>query len=180
MRELLIRPAHYEDAPALQELIEASVRALSVGFYDARQIESALRHIFGIDSQLIADATYFLVEVEGKIVGCGGWSKRQTLFGGDQLKAEQSDSLLDPATDAARIRAFFVHPAWARQGIGKQIIATCERAAREAGFSRLQLAATLPGEPFYAALGFTTTEHFELQLPDGMPLPLAKMVKCLP
>lgn len=177
---MLIRPATHADIPALQQLIPASVRALSVSYYSPQQIESALTYIFGIDSQLIADATYFVVEYENRIVGCGGWSKRQTLFGGDQSKAEQSDPLLNPATDAARIRAFFVHPQQARKGIGKLIIEACEAAARQAGFSRLELAATLSGEPFYLRLGYTSTEHFEIQLPDGEPFPLARMEKYLP
>lgn len=175
----IIRPATPADIPALQQLIPESVRALSASYYNSQQIESALIYIFGIDSQLIADATYFVVEVGTEIVGCGGWSKRQTLFGGDQSKAEQSDSLLNPATDAARIRAFFVHPQHARKGIGKLIIEACERAALAAGFTKLELAATLPGEPFYLTLGYTTTEHFEIQLPDGEPFPLARMVKYL-
>lgn len=177
---MLIRTATGADITALQALIPASVRSLSAGFYDARQIESALTHVFGIDSQLIADATYFVAEDDGLIVGCGGWSKRQTLFGGDQSKAERGDPLLDPATDAARIRAFFVHPTHARKGIGKRIIEACEKAARQAGFRTLELAATLPGVPFYLMLGYTTTEQFEYQLADGVPFPLARMVKHLP
>ena len=151
---LTVRLARPDDLPALRELIPASVRALSQGYYTPAQIEGAIRHVFGTDTQLIADGTYYVAEAEGTVVGCGGWSRRRTLYGGDQMKAE-ADPLLDPATEAARIRAFFVHPDWARRGIASQIIDACVEAARDAGFQRLELMATLPGEPLYRAFGFT-------------------------
>lgn len=173
---LEVRLATEGDVPRLCQLIPDSARALSNGYYTERQIESAIAHIFGVDSQLIADGTYFVVTDDEVIVGCGGWSKRRTLYGGDQMKGEVDD-LLDPATDAARIRAFFVDPNWARRGIGRRIIEACEAAARREGFQRMELGATLPGEPLYAAMGYAVTERFEIPMPDGEVLPAAHMVK---
>jgi GNAT superfamily N-acetyltransferase len=152
--------------------------ALSAGYYTDQQIQSALVHVFGLDSQLIADRTYYVVTAEDQIVGCGGWSKRKTLYGGDQMKGAV-DELLDPAHDAARIRAFFVHPSWARKGIGRSIINVCEEAARAEGFRSMELGSTLPGEPLYAAMGYTVTERFDIAMPDGVTLPGAHMVKSL-
>jgi GNAT superfamily N-acetyltransferase len=134
--------------------------------------------MFGIDSQLIVDGTYFVAETEGEIVGCGGWSRRRTLFGGDQWKSAEDDRL-DPTAEAGRIRAFFVHPGWARRGIGRSIIQKCEQAARDEGFTRLELVATLPGEPLYAALGYTATERIDIPLPQGETLPAVRMGKNL-
>ena len=173
-----IRLAAEQDIPFLKALIPQSVRALSEGYYTAAQVESALVHIFGVDSQLIADGTYYSAVSGDEIVGCGGWSKRKTLFGGDQMKSNE-DNLLDPTVDPARIRAFFVHPQWARQGIGKRIILTCEAAARQDGFQRMELAATLPGEPLYAALGYQVVKRFEVAMADGEVLPVAQMAKVL-
>lgn len=176
---LQIRLARADEIPALEQLIARSVRALSVGYYTPRQIELALIHVFGVDSQLIADGTYFVVEVEGELAACGGWSKRRTLYGGDQMKAG-ADNLLDPRIEAARIRAFFVDPAFARRGIGKQLIEACEAAARAAGFTRLEMGATLPGEPLYAAVGYRAIEHLSAPLPEGESLPIIRMEKLLP
>ena len=162
----------------MERLIAASVRALSVDFYTSEQIESALVHVFGVDTQLIADGTYFVAELDGQIVGCGGWSKRTTLFGGDQAKAGE-DNLLDPTIDPARIRAFFIHPNFARRGIGKQIIEACEQAAAAAGFRQLEMAATLPGEPMYLRVGYVALERFDLPFPNGVSLPLVRMGKNL-
>lgn len=173
-----LRLARVADIPALQQLIAQSVRQLSAGYYTPEQIESALVHVLGIDTQLITDGTYFVVELDGQIVGCGGWSKRKTLFGGDQMKAGE-DNLLDPTSEPARIRAFFVHPDFARRGIGKQIITACERAATAAGFRQLELAATLPGEPMYVAAGYEAVERWGHRLPDGVVLPLVRMKKLL-
>ena len=175
---ITVRLATENDIPSLQELIPISVRALSAGSYTDRQIESALVHVFGVDSQLIADGTYYVAVANEQIIGCGGWSKRQTLYGGDQMKGE-ADPLLDPAHDAARIRAFFVHPAWTRRGIGRRIIEACEAAARQDGFRRMELGSTVPGEPLYAAMGYTITTRFEIPMPDGESLPGAHMVKSL-
>src|SRR5690242_6221398 len=125
---MTIRCATADDTPALQQLIALSARGLSIGFYTAAQTESAIKYVFGVDTQLVADQTYFVVEDEDGIIACGGWSKRNTLYGGDQFKAEV-DPLLDPATDPARIRAFFVHPGKARRGVGQLLIKACEQAA---------------------------------------------------
>jgi GNAT superfamily N-acetyltransferase len=170
-----LRLAALTDLPSLRALIPASVRDLSRDYYTEAQIESAIRYVFGPDTQLIADGTYFVAEIEGSIlVGCGGWSKRRTLYGGDQAKATE-DPLLDPAQEPARIRAFFVHPAWARRGIASQIMDACVEAARAAGFRALELVATLPGEPLYRAFGFEALEHIEAVLPDGVTVPFIRM-----
>ncbi len=173
---MLIRKATIEDIPTLERLIPRSARELSAGYYTSEQIEAAIVHVFGVDSQLILDGTYFVAEMEGRIVGCGGWSKRRTLYGGDQMKSA-IDPLLDARTEPARIRAFFIDPQWARRGIGSQIIKACEEAARDAGFSALDLVATLPGEPLYKAFGYEVIERFDLALPDDVMLPLARMRK---
>jgi len=174
-----IRLATKEDIPALQKLIHASVAGLSLQYYSPAQIGSGLLHIFGVDTQLILDATYFIADVDRQIAGSGGWSKRKTLFGGDQSKSAELDPLLDPATEAARIRAFYVHPQWSRKGIGSLILNACEEAAREAGFSKVELAATLPGEPFYSARGYESAEEIRLDTPDGESLPALRMTKRL-
>jgi predicted N-acetyltransferase YhbS len=173
-----LRVATEEDRPALNALIDASVRGLSQGHYTPAQIESALVYVFGVDSQLIADGTYFVVEHDGQIVGAGGWSKRKTLYGGDQSKADD-DPLLDPAHDAAHIRAYYVHPDWARKGIGGRIMRACEAAARAAGFMRLDLGSTVQGEQFYRAMGYEVSERLEIAMPDGTALPYAEMTKTL-
>src|SRR5215207_2018831 len=176
--EFTIRESTVEEIPVLQKLIPESARKLSAGYYTPQQIESANKYIFGVDTQLIADRTYYIVESAHQIVGCGGWSRRKTLYGGDQMKAEQ-DPLLDPSKDAGRIRAFFVHPAWARKGIGRRIIQACEEAARADGFTKMELGATVPGEPLYAALGYEVTDRFEIPMADGTTLPAAHMKKQL-
>jgi N-acetylglutamate synthase-like GNAT family acetyltransferase len=174
-----IRLATIEDVPALQQLIRESVVALGAGYYTPEQIASALSHVFGVDTQLIADGTYFVVEVDNEIVASGGWSKRKTLFGGDQMKSGQVEALLDPASEAARIRAFYVHPRWARRGLGSKLIAACEDAARAAGFSRIELLATLPGEPLYTANGYEKAEATEIVTPNGERLPAFRMTKSI-
>lgn len=176
--DISLRVAVITDVPTLQALIPESARELSKHYYSVQQIESAIRHIFGVDTQLIADQTYYVAEAAGQIVGCGGWSKRNTMFGGDQMKTAQ-DPLLDPHKDAGRIRAFFVHPDWARKGIGRRIIQACEDAARDDGFARMELVATRPGEPLYAAMGYEVTRRVEQPMTDGTTLPLAPMKKSL-
>ena len=171
-----LRTATEADVPELRHLIAASVRGLSAGFYTPEQVESALVHVFGPDTQLIADGTYFVIEENGAIAASGGWSRRRTHYGGDQMKGDE-DPLIDPATEAARIRAFFVHPAWSRRGFGRMLFDTCLAAARAAGFRRLELTATLPGEPLYTALGFVVSERFALPLPGGVELPLTRMTR---
>jgi GNAT superfamily N-acetyltransferase len=176
---LQLRPATAADVPALCRLIEESVRALSAGYYTPAQVESALRHVFGPDTQLIEDQTYYVVEGEaGELMAAGGWSGRRTLYGGDQMKAAD-DPLLDPATEPARIRAFFVHPNWARRGLGRRLFEHCAANAARAGFRALELMATLPGEPLYLALGFTAVERVVAALPDGESLALVRMARPL-
>jgi len=177
--QISIRRAQPEDTPALEQLLRRSVRELSAGYYTPRQIESALLYVFGVDTQLVADGTYFVAELtdeNNRIVGCGGWSKRRTLYGGDQMKSGEDD-LLDPATEAARIRAFFIDPDFARRGIGRRLIDACEKAATDAGFKRFELGATLPGEPLYAAVGYTAIKRVEHAMPDGEVLPVVIMQK---
>lgn len=172
------RLATIGDLPALVELIPASARALSRGFYTEAQTEAAIRYIFGPDTRLIADGTYYVVEEDGVLAGCGGWSRRRTLYGGDQTKAGD-EALLDPKTEPAKIRAFFVHPDFARRGVGSAILDACLEAARAAGFGRIELASTLPGVPFYLALGFEECEPMEAPMPDGTALPIIRMERAL-
>jgi GNAT superfamily N-acetyltransferase len=169
-----LRLAQPTDVADLETLIVRSARALSVGYYTPTQAEAAVQHVFGVDSQLIADRTYFVIETDGRMVACGGWSRRRTLFGGDRVKSD-TDPLLDPATEPARIRAFFVDPQVARRGLGRQLMDECITAARAAGFGALELVSTLPGEPFYLAAGFTVIDRFDLALPGDVPLPVARM-----
>jgi GNAT superfamily N-acetyltransferase len=177
---LSIRIARVDDRPELSRLIDESVRKLSAGHYTPRQIESALVHVFGVDTQLIQDGTYFVAEMDGRIVGCGGWSRRKTLFGGDQMKGpKDEDDMLDPATEASRIRAFFVHPAWSRRGVGRRLIEACEAAAQQAGFKRIELASTLPGVPLYAACGYAVVERTDVAMADGEYLPIVVMSKSI-
>ncbi len=172
------RVALANDVPKLRELIAASARGLSAGFYTEEQTESALRFVFGVDSQLITDGTYFIGEAAGEFVACGGWSKRKTLFGGDQFKGK-IDPLLDPWVEPARIRAFFVHPEWGRRGAGRALLDLCEKAAIAEEFTAFELGSTLPGVPFYSALGFKTIEALELTFPNGVRLPLMRMGKTI-
>ena len=173
-----IRPAAPSDVPVLDALIRTSARGLTRGFYTPEQVESAIRYVFGVDSQLIADGTYFAAVSGSAIVGCGGWSKRATLYGGDQA-GRRSAELLDPSRDAARIRAFFVAPSEARSGIGSLILDASEGAARAAGFLRLSLMATLPGVPFYLARGYTAAASTCESLPDGTTIEFVPMERPL-
>jgi GNAT superfamily N-acetyltransferase len=169
-----LRPATPEDVPALTELIAASVRILSRGFYSEAQAESALRFVFGVDSQLIADGSYYVIEDDDGLAAAGGWSRRLHLYGGDQAKGVE-DPQVDPATEPARIRAFFVAPRAARRGMARRLYTECVTAARQHGFTRLELVATMPGVPLYRALGFEMREEYSLALPDGTRLPVAQM-----
>jgi len=173
-----IRPAQLADIPALQELIAASVRELSRGFYTEQQAESGLRYVFGVDSQLIADQSYYMIEDDEGVAAAGGWSRRRTLYGGDQMKGSD-DPLLDPGVEAARIRAFFVAPRAARRGLGRRLYEECASAAANAGFTSLELVSTMPGIPLYRALGFELGEQYSVALPDGVDLPVARMHKRL-
>ena len=173
---LTLRPAVMEDVPVLAALIAASVRILQAQDYTASQRESALISVFGVDTQLIADGTYFVGEVDGAIVACGGWSKRKTLFGADHC-AGREDSLLDPELDAAKIRAFFVHPDWARRGIGSRVLEACESAAAAAGFTRFEMGATLTGVALYKARGYREVEEIGVPLENGEFLQVVRMEK---
>jgi GNAT superfamily N-acetyltransferase len=177
--EITIRLAALEDVPVLEKLIVASVRSLGLAYYNSQEIEIALTHVFGVDRQLIRDATYFVAETGGQIVGCGGWSKRKTLFGGDQAESARVDELLNPEIDAGRVRAFYVHPQWSRQGVGKQLLKACEEAASESGFKVLELIATLPGEPLYSSHGYEKIAPYEIPLPEGQSIPGFHMKKTL-
>ncbi|HJU67433.1 MAG TPA: GNAT family N-acetyltransferase [Gemmatimonadaceae bacterium] len=173
-----LRLATLDDVPAIRGLIDASVRVLSAGYYSDHEIASSLRYVFGPDTQLIADATYYVIEADGAIVAAGGWSRRATLYGGDQMK-DTSDAVLDPAREAARIRAFFVHPAWTRRGLARRLYEACAEAARAGGFRELELVSTLPGEPLYRAIGFTPIEELVHVMPDGQRLRVIRMRKTL-
>jgi GNAT superfamily N-acetyltransferase len=175
-----IRKAMADDIPRLREVIEASVRGLQAEDYSPAQIEGALKSVYGVDSQLIADGTYLVAEEASPsgrvIVGCGGWSQRKTLYGGDQYSGRE-DALLDPSRDAAKIRAFFVRPERARRGIGGMILQACEDAARTAGFTRLEMGATLSGVAFYQAKGYAEVENQAVPLGNGEVLPIVRMWK---
>jgi GNAT superfamily N-acetyltransferase len=186
-----IRVAVPADIPVLRALIDASVRGLQSQDYTPAQIENALQTVFGVDSQLIADGTYLLAEgnpaeaglaqatsagTEPLIVGCGGWSKRKTLYGGDRWAAREDD-LLDPLHDAAKIRAFFIHPEWARRGIGTMVLDACEAGARAAGFTRFEMGATLTGVKLFQARGYVALEHLEISVGNGVLLPIVRMEK---
>lgn len=177
-----LRKATPADIPQIRKLIDASVRGLQAHDYTPAQIEGALQSVYGVDSQLIADGTYFVAEVADsdrtRIVACGGWSKRKTLYGGDQYFGRE-DSLLDPAHDAAKIRAFFVHPEFARRGLGTLILEACENAAILAGFTRLEMGATLSGVPFYLARGYAEIENQDVPLANGHTLPIVRMAKTI-
>jgi GNAT superfamily N-acetyltransferase len=172
---VLLRPATPADIPALQALIATSARGLSRSCYTPAQIEAAIAHVFGVDTQLVADGTYFVIDApDGSPAAAGGWSARRTLFGGDQMKGD-TDPRLDPATEPARIRAFFVHPQWARRGLARRLYAACAQAAWDAGFCAFELMATIPGEPLYVALGFTVLEEVTMALPGGVAVPFRRM-----
>src|SRR6266571_1983236 len=175
---IALRLAVPEDVPILRELIDASVRGLQMQDYTPAQIEGALKTVFGVDSQLIADGTYIVAEagpaiMEGRgsrnaesasmIVGCGGWSKRKTLYGSDHWTGRE-DALLDPQRDAAKIRAFFIHPGWARQGVGSKILHACEEAAHAAGFTRYEMGATLTGAKLFGAKGYVHVKPISIPL----------------
>jgi len=185
------------DVPVLQRLIEASVGELQAEDYTPAQREGALESVFGVDSQLIADGTFFVAEAriiidglsdarettEGinsgspwAIAGCGGWSKRKTLYGSDHW-TDREDTLLDSTRDAAKIRAFFIHPAWARRGVGSQILEACEVAAREAGFTSYEMGATLTGAKLFGAKGYAAIGQIEVPLKNGLTLPVIHMAK---
>lgn len=179
--EFDVRLATAADIPSLGELIEQSVRVLQAADYTPAQMDGALGTLLGVDSQLIADGTYFVIEAAGndgknQIVACGGWSQRRTLFGADQ-RPDREDELLDPMTEAAKIRAFFVRPGWERRGIGTLLLSVCENAAMDAGFTRFELGSTLTGVALYEARGYEAIERIDAPLANGEKLGIVKMRK---
>jgi len=171
-----IRRATLDDRGELDTLIARSARALTLGAYTPRQVETALRSAFGVDSQLIKDGTYLVAEADGRIVGCGGWSRRRTLFGGD-AHAHRDAAELDPKRDAAKIRAFFIDPTHVRQGIGRALLERCEAEARASGFTRLELMAMLSGVDFYRAHGYVPGPPVQYQLEPGLSIEFLPMSK---
>jgi GNAT superfamily N-acetyltransferase len=175
--ELSLRLALEADLPTLSALMKAAIGELQTPFLTPEQV-AASYSVMGLDTQLVADRTYFAVELSGEIVGCGGWSRRATLFGGDH-SANRDAALLDPATDAARVRAMYTRPGFARRGVGRMILDACEAAAAAEGFGRCELAATLSGEPLYLACGYQQIERFTAGTPQGVAVPLVRMGKAL-
>ena len=178
-----VRLAIDADIPSLHALIESSVRVLQAGDYTPAQIEGALGTVLGLDTQLISDKTYYVIEAtlqpsEMVIAACGGWSKRKTLFGSDHAAVREPE-FLDPATDAAKIRAFFVHPDWARRGLGTLLLETCENAANSAGFTRFEMGSTLTGVALYKLRGYHVIEPISVPLRNGESLPVIRMAKSL-
>lgn len=174
---MIIRPARPDEIPVLERLIAASARQLSIGFYSREETEAAITHVFGVDSELVGDGTYLVVELDGRIAGCGGWSRRATLFGSDRF-AQRQMGFVDPSAAPAKIRAFFIAPEFARRGIGSALLDACEQAARAAGFTQAELMATLPGVPFYAAHGYRPAGEV-VQHYDGIALRFVPMRKTL-
>jgi GNAT superfamily N-acetyltransferase len=178
-----LRLASRDDIPALRELIDLSVRVLQRADYSAEQLQAALGTVYGVDTQLLDDGTYYVVEVgaageDKKLVACGGWSMRKTLYGSDHGPFRDSEPL-NPARDAAKIRAFFVHPDWIRRGLATLILKACEDAARTHGFRRFEMGATLTGVPMYATRGYTADETIEAPLPNGLSLKVVRMSKTI-
>lgn len=171
------RLAMPSDMPALQKLMTAAIRELLPQFLPAEKVEASFA-VMGVDSQLIEDGTYFILECEGVMAGCGGWSRRATLFGHNHT-AGRDARLLDPATEAARIRAMYTAPGFVRRGVGRQILDLCEAAARKEGFGRAELGATAGGEPLYLACGYREIERMEVPTPGGVTVPITRMGKLL-
>lgn len=176
--DYILRKATLEDRAAIEQLIIESARSLSREHYSEQQIEATIATVFGVDTNLIVDGTYFVAESNGELIGCGGWSKRKTLFGGDQYATRDSGEL-DPQTDPAKIRAFFIHPRYARKGIARAILSMCEAEAKACGFQALELMATLPGIKLYEACGYVGDQRVELEVGEGVTIGLLPMRKKL-
>ena len=175
--QVVLRVAGLGDETAIDALMQESTAALFPRYYDDRQTASAVRFVAHADPLIIADGTYFVLEADGELVGCGGWSRRDRLYTGSG-ESDDDGRLLDPATEPAKVRAMFVRSDWTRRGLGRRILDECERAARAEGFERLALLATLPGVPLYAACGFEPIgDEFEVALEDGVPLGCLAMEK---
>jgi GNAT superfamily N-acetyltransferase len=177
--DYLLRLATEDDCPALEELIPLSARHLQAPYYTPAQIEAALGPVFAVDRQLIRDGTYFVIEHQAGIVACGGWSRRLAVFGGDAQRSEFAQAI-DPARDPARIRAFFVHPAHARRGLGRMLLRACEEALQAAGFREAVMVATLAGEPLYTAEGYSVAERYDIPLRDDLTIGAVRMAKRFP
>ena len=173
-----VRQATLDDREAITRLIADSARHLSREHYDDVQIEAAIASVFGVDTTLIEDGTYFVAEQDGELIGCGGWSKRKTLYGGDQF-SDRDTAMIDPASEPSRIRAFFVHPEHARKGVARAILSVCETEAKAHGFRALELLSTLPGIKFYEANGYSPNGNFDLELANGVKIPFVPMRKQL-
>jgi len=171
-----IRKASLDDRSEIQRLIVESARGLSREHYNDAQIEAAIVTVFGVDTDLIDDGTYFVAESAGALIGCGGWSRRRTLFGGDQY-ASRDASYLDPGSEPAKIRAFFIHPDHARKGVARAILDRCESEAAAQGFRAMELMSTLPGVRFYHSCGYVEQGDYELQLVEDVKLELVPMRK---
>ncbi len=176
-REFRLRLATAKDLPVLQKLVADSVWVLQAREYNDAQREAAIRLVYGVDTQLIRDGTYFAAEHEGEIVACGGWSRRRTLFGGDQHSPSREPELLDPAREPAKIRAFFVQPGWERKGIGSALVRACEQAALDEGFHEIEMASTLTGVALYSAHGYKEVERIDVPMENGLTLPVIRMAK---
>ncbi len=172
-----IRPAIRSDIAILEALAERSIRGLAGGHYDPHQIDSSLRYLYGIDSQLVDDGTYLVVEHDREVIACGGWSWRRTPFGSDRAGEVRDAARRAPGKDAAVIRAFYVEPHWTRKGIGRMILDACEQAASAAGFDRYELTSTAMGVAFYATCGYREIDPVDVTLPDGVVLPHVHMIK---
>ena len=168
------RLAQLDDLPAMTGLVDQSIGELQKGFLTEEQI-AASRFLMGLDTQLVKDGTYFVVEIDGELAGCGGWSRRATLYGGNQTPGRDA-ALLDPTKDAARVRAMYTHPSFVRRGIGQLILQLDEQAAANEGFTRLELMATLSGQPLYRSYGFLPVEEV-LDDRGGAPVPFVRMAK---
>jgi GNAT superfamily N-acetyltransferase len=178
MAGLTHRLATLEDLDALREVMRRSIAALQTDFLTPEQVRVS-HSVMGLDTQLIKDGTYFVVERDGRIAGCGGWSWRSTLYGGDDSMVSREPEALDPATDAARVRAMYTDPDFARQGVGRTVIRLCEDAARNAGFKRATMMATMAGVPLYEACGYVQVEPVLSAPVDGIRVPLVRMEKPL-
>lgn len=174
---LSIRPAVEADIAVITKLMGAAIAELQKGFLSPAEIEAS-KEVMGLDTQIIADRTYFVVETAGRIVGCGGWSRRKTLFGGDH-SAGRDAALLDPETEAAKIRAMYTDPAYVRQGVGRLVLRTCEDAAAAEGFSRLEMGATLAGVPLYEAAGYRKVALIPAKTKSGVEVPIWRMEKAI-
>lgn len=178
MPEFTHRIASLDDLDALREVMRRSIETLQDSFLTPEQVRASHK-VMGLDTQLVKDGTYFIVESEGRIAGCGGWSWRSTLYGGDSSVVSREPRALDPATEPARIRAMYTDPDFARRGVGRLVLQLCEEAAVKAGFRRATMMATMAGVPLYEACGYVPVEAVQDAVVDGIAVPLVRMEKAL-